>query len=141
MNSHPIQNLEHFTNNLHPLAYISFLLSSPSYPPPDIITVPVFITFLLKLVLPQMCVSLSLLYSLLRTKKKSIISYVVFWNLLFLFSIISVKFIHVITWIVFHCITECIYSFSCWWTFRLFLFFGKMRRTAMKIHENVQEFF
>ena len=70
MNSHPIQNLEHFTNNLHPLAYISFLLSSPSYPPPDIITVPVFITFLLKLVLPQMCVSLSLLYSLLRTKKK-----------------------------------------------------------------------
>lgn len=56
--------------------HISFLLSSPSYPPPDIITVPVFITFLLKLVLPQMCVSLSLLYSLLRTKKKKkIVSY------------------------------------------------------------------
>ena len=134
-------NLDHFKNNLHPFTYISFLLSSPSYPPPDIITVPVSITFFLKLVLPQMHVSLYLLCSLLRTKKKKYYIICGFLKLAVFIQYYSIRFIHVITLIVFHCITECMYSFSCWWTFRLFPFFGRLRRTAMKIHENVQEFF
>ena len=88
MNSHPIQNLEHFKNNL---AYISFLFSSPSYPPPDIITVPVFITFLLKLVLSQMYVSLSLLYSLLRTKKKKVSYHMWFSETCYFYSVLFCK--------------------------------------------------
>lgn len=91
MNSHPIQNLDHFKNNLHPFTYISFLLSSPSYPPPDIITVPVSITFFLKLVLPQMHVSLYLLCSLLRTKKKKVLYHMRFSETCCFYSVLFYK--------------------------------------------------
>lgn len=119
MKSHPIKKLEHFENNLHPLAYISPLLSPSSSPPPDIITVLIFIAFFFKTGFTTNVCKLKLLV-LLRTKQTQYYTMCGFLKLTVFIPYYSARFIHVVTYIVFHCVTECIYPFSWWWAFKLF---------------------